>query len=176
MNIKKINLLVALLCIVIGTCFGYFATFFCGKCLVINSRKDAFYGKLAIELEKEMKHIGYNFNCPNFLPKAIIDFTYTNSNIYYQNRRNKRAIDTNIVLVADCFEGLDIEFLKEYDFMLTISERDFGYLAMFNFKGVHFPLKDRPFKKFCDTQYEKDSVDIKGIASQLDDIIQREKR
>lgn len=170
---KKINLIILAFLLVIGVCIGYIATSYCSKCIIINARKDIFYGKLAMELKKELKVLGYNFNCPKLLPKTVIDFTYTNPHTPHQNKYIKRKIDTNIVLVADCFNGFDIEFLKSYDFMLVVSEYRFGYLAMFNFKGVHFPLRDGPFKTLCGAQYDDENINIKDIAIQLDDVIQR---
>lgn len=147
-------------------------TTYCRRCIVINSSKDIFYGKLAFELKKEMKQLGYNFDCPDFLPKTVIDFTYTN--IYYAPKRNsKRKIDKNIGLVGDCSKAYDIDFLREYDFLLPVTEYSLGYIAMFNFKAIHFPIKDRPFDVLCAKQYGMENINMKNVANHLHDIIQR---
>ena len=119
-----------------------------------------------------MKNLGYNFNCPSIFPKTVIDFVYTGKTSW-QNRYEKRKKDVNIALVGDCFTAYDIDFLKEYDYLLSVGEYRFGYLAMFNFKVLHFPIHKDKSQTLCQIDYYNAKVDIKNVASRLDDIIQR---
>lgn len=118
-----------------------------------------------------MEDLGYNFNCPNFFSKVVIDFVYTGKD-YAQNRYEKRPKDITVALIGDCFISYDIDFLKEYDYLLVLVEDRFGYLAMFNFKALHLPI-DKKQKTMCNTHYEEQTVDIKDLSMRLDDIIKR---
>ncbi len=169
---KKIKHLIFFL-IIFGISIGYYMSSFCSKCIVINANRDIFYKNLSIELKEELKKQGYKFDCPAIFPKTIIDFLYTNINTYHQKEYPKRKIDTNIVLVGDCFEAFDIELLKKYDYLLVVSENRFGYIAMFNFKAVHFPISRDQYITKCNN-LDVD-VDILDVSKQLDDIIQRTK-
>ena len=84
MKNKKINsyILVVIFLISLGGVVGYYAMSLCTKCIVINAKRDIFYGKFAKELEQSLISLGYKFNCPNFLPKTVIDFVYTNMVLY----------------------------------------------------------------------------------------------
>ncbi|MBR5154527.1 MAG: hypothetical protein IKW58_02255 [Alphaproteobacteria bacterium] len=172
----RVKLFVFLFLILIGWGIGFYSSAYCAKCLVINAPKNLFYGKLAIDLEKELKNKGYKFDCSELLPKTVIDFTYTNSQNYYHRKTKKRKIDTNIALVGDCFEAFDIDGLKQYDFLLVVAEIRFGYLAMFNFQAVHFPITEKRYVKHCDTTYDEKEINIIDVANQLDDFIQRTKK
>ncbi len=171
--LKRTNIFyVFILLAILGGIIGYYTTRYSCKCLEIKSNKDAFYGPLVKELEKEMKKQGYNFNCPDIFPKTIIDFVYT-IKTYKQNRYEKRKKDINIALVGDCFSGYDIEFLKKYDYLLSVGEARYGYLAMFNFKALHFPVHKDKSQTLCGINYDDTKVDIKNVSSRLDDIIKR---
>ena len=172
MLLKKNTVMILATVLLAGIVAGNSIHKYYTHCMAIHYRRDNFYGKLAMELQKAMQKIGYSFTCPAIVPKTVIDFTYT-GNRFYQNKTEKKAGDINIALVGDCYIAFDINFLKDYDYILTVDESRFGYIAMFNFKALHFPIKDRPFEKLCNTDYETKEIDIDDVAKQLDDIIRR---
>lgn len=173
MPLKKIySIIIVAIIFVAGISTGNYIHNYYTHCMTIRYRKDLFYGRFAVELKKAMENKGYHFMCPAIFPKTVIDFTYTN-NQALQSKYEKKAKDTNIALVGDCYTAFDIDFLKTYDYLLTVNEVSFGYLAMFNFKALHFPIKDTPNKSICNTRYEEQTIDIDDVAEQLDNIVRR---
>lgn len=172
MSVKKIYAAVILIIFCIGVYAGNSLYKYYTHCLQINYKKNMFYGQFAVELKKAMQKLGYNLSCPIGVPQTIIDFTYTGNNVVHQVSEHKKR-NTYIALVGDCFDAFDINFLKTYDYLLAVDEMRFGYIAMFNFRAVHFPIKDRPKGKLCNTSYDMNKIDIEDVALQLDNVIQR---
>ena len=172
MQIKKIYMAVIFVLLLgIGIYTGNSIYRYYTHCLQINYEKATFYGQFATELKSAMQKIGYSFTCPAYVPKTTLDFTYTGNKTNHRGKLKK--IDINIALVGDCYDAFDIELLKTYDYILPVYEYHLGYLAMFNFKAIHFPIKYIPFNKWCNTSYKEQEIDIEDVAEQLDNIIRR---
>ncbi len=176
MNLKKIkSFLKVSFIILMGIVIGYSARSKYTHCLEINASKSPFYGKFATELKKAMQHLGYDTSCACVWPKTVLDFTYTDSKNWQQKTKPKRKQDLKLALVGDCYDGFDIDFLKTYDYLLAVSGNRFGYLAMFNYQAIHFPIKEPEniFSYHCNKNYSDVKVDVEYVAWSLDNIIKR---
>lgn len=173
MNLKKVFVFtLSIFIIVLGFCMGRYLLTYQSKCMLIHANKDMFYGGLALDLQKQMEKKGFNFNCPSIFPKIVVDFIYTGKK-FKQTEYKKSKRDISIALIGDCFMAYDIEFLKSYDYLLSLIEYRFGYVAMFNFMAVHFPIyKDYP-KTMCNATYDSATTNIEEISLRLEDIIER---
>ena len=139
-------------------------------CVEVVSPKTPFYGVLAQKLSDNLKERGYLTHCPTGFPKTVIHFFNTNG------KNDQVKIDTggnskNILIHGDCLAGTDINYLQNFDVILTADEFLNGFISTFNFRTAYFPITEK-YERLCRTDFDKHKVDIKTLGAWLDEIIQ----
>ncbi len=144
-------------------------------CAEINADRSPFYGRFAQQLKAELGKRGYSFSCPAFMPKTAIRFVYTHKDRYSYPMPEKKKNVKNIGIVGDCYLAANLEYLYNFDYILTITSFHNGSFAGLGYRSAYFQLsghKDGD-KLLCNT-YETLSEDsIRQAGIWLDDIIQR---
>jgi hypothetical protein len=132
-------------------------------CLAVDTPHMAFYGPFSRLLQEDLTSLGY-MQCPSFLPKTVIHFSPT------ADTADKK--DTHFIFLQNDAQGaVNVDWLRNFDFIITPDEYYNGYLSTYNLRTVYLPL---PLNLESDEAFTPENrAKIKEISTAIDTLIQR---